>query len=94
MKKRFLIINSLDNVGVILNNVKKSDVVCCAEVKLVALDNIDFAHKIALVDINKGDTIIKYGESIGYALTDIKKGGWVHIHNMDCERAREERIIQ
>lgn len=38
-------------------------------------------HKYALKDINKGDSIIKYGSAIGHANTDIKAGDHVHTHN-------------
>lgn len=39
-------------------------------------------HKKAIVDINKGEDIIKYGFSIGVATTDIKYGELVHTHNV------------
>lgn len=39
-------------------------------------------HKIALCDIEKGQDIIKYGYSIGHALTDIKSGEHIHTHNI------------
>ena len=93
MKKRFIIINPKDNVGVVLVDVNKNDIVYCENYKLVARDNIKFAHKIALKDIRQREDIIKYGESIGYALVNISKGDWVHIHNMDCERAREGTLV-
>ena len=44
--------------------------------------NLDNGHKYALCDINKGEEIIKYGQPIGIAQTDIKKGEHVHSHNM------------
>ena len=47
-----------------------------------------YGHKIALRDIAKGVPIMKYGESIGAASHDIKKGDYVHIHNMDAMRGR------
>ena len=43
---------------------------------------VPFGHKIAIVDIPKGEKIIKYGEVIGSALEDIRKGDWVHVHNV------------
>jgi altronate dehydratase small subunit len=44
--------------------------------------DIPFGHKIAIVDIKKGDKIMKYGEAIGSASQDIRKGDWVHTHNV------------
>ena len=50
------------------------------------LDNVDVnladGHKYALYDIKKGENIIKYGNPIGHATEDIKKGEHVHSHNV------------
>ena len=50
------------------------------------LDNVDInledGHKYALRDIAKGENIIKYGNPIGHATCDIKKGEHVHTHNV------------
>lgn len=45
-------------------------------------------HKIALLDIEKGKNVIKYGEVIGIAIDNIKKGDLVHSHNLDSIRGR------
>ncbi|MBO5453878.1 MAG: altronate dehydratase [Clostridia bacterium] len=44
--------------------------------------NLTNGHKYALCDIKKGENIIKYGEAIGHATEDIKKGEHVHTHNL------------
>ena len=59
-------INKLDNVAI--NMDQDSD--------------IKYGHKVALEDIKKGQYIIKYGHIIGKASQDIKKGEWVHSHNL------------
>ena len=50
------------------------------------LDNVDIniedGHKYALRDIKEGENIIKYGNPIGHAICDIKKGEHVHTHNV------------
>ena len=50
------------------------------------LDNVDVnledGHKYALRDIKCGENIIKYGNPIGHATADIKKGEHVHTHNV------------
>lgn len=61
-----IIINEKDNVGV----------------RLVGDDKIPTGHKFALCDIKLGEYIVKYGEIIGRATADIKKGEWVHSHNV------------
>lgn len=44
--------------------------------------NLADGHKYALRDIAKGENIIKYGNPIGHATCDIKKGEHVHTHNV------------
>lgn len=44
--------------------------------------NVPFGHKVAIQNIASGEKILKYGEEIGSATVDIKKGDWVHIHNV------------
>ena len=61
-----IIINKKDNVGVSLNG----------------MGDIPAGHKYALCDIEKGTFVIKYGQIIGRATENIKKGEWVHSHNL------------
>lgn len=44
--------------------------------------NLENGHKYALRDINEGENVIKYGNPIGHATMDIKKGEHIHTHNM------------
>ncbi len=50
------------------------------------LDNVEVnlsdGHKYALRDIKNGENIIKYGNPIGHAVADIKKGEHIHSHNL------------
>ena len=55
---------------------------------IVINEKIDSGHKFALKDINKNENIIKYGETIGRATRDIKKGDYVHVHNVESLRGR------
>ena len=57
---------------------EKDNVAVCLE----AVDSIPAGHKMALRDIQKGEYVIKYGHVIGRATADIKKGEWVHSHNL------------
>ena len=43
-------------------------------------------HKIALVDLNEGDTILKYGYDIGKVVKSIKKGEHVHVQNVKTKK--------
>lgn len=92
--KLALKVDDLDNVATIFAN----DIVDGTEVevrdkkgnseKIVVHGDVPYGHKIALRDLAVGDPIMKYGESIGAASHDIKKGDYVHIHNMDAMRGR------
>ena len=88
MNKRLLVMNEKDNVGVVLEAADKGDTCMYRDDTIGIIEPIEFAHKIALTDIPEKENVVKYGENIGYALTDIKKGQWVHIHNMGCERGK------
>ena len=44
--------------------------------------NITDGHKYAVRDIKTNENIIKYGQPIGHAIVDIKKGEHIHTHNM------------
>lgn len=44
--------------------------------------NIENGHKYAICDIKCGEGVIKYGEPIGIATANIKKGEHVHSHNL------------
>lgn len=50
--------------------------------------DIPYGHKIAVKEIRKGEHIVKYGETIGEAACDIKKGDYVHVHNLNALRGR------
>ena len=54
--------------------------------RLTARHDIPIGHKVALVDIKKGDTIIKYGEDIGRAVADVAKGAHLHVQNVKTKR--------
>jgi len=55
-------------------------------IRLKAIDAVPLGHKIALKDIRKGDTVLKYGHDVGRAAADIGKGRHAHIHNMKTKR--------
>ena len=50
--------------------------------KIQSKNEILLGHKIAMADLDEGDTIIKYGHDIGKVVKAIKKGEHVHVHNV------------
>ena len=82
-----------DTVGVVVVEglQKGTDMLCVvtadnSSFKLKSKMDVQIGHKIALVDIKKGDTIWKYGQDIGIAKTKIAKGKHVHVHNVKTKR--------
>ena len=55
-------------------------------VEVKALMDIPLGHKIALMDMKVGDTVLKYGADIGKVVAPIHVGEHVHIHNLKTKR--------
>jgi altronate hydrolase len=43
---------------------------------------IMLGHKFAVEPIQRDEPILKYGQTIGFATTDVTPGYWVHTHNL------------
>jgi len=56
-------------------------------VGIMLREPIAMCHKFALRDIAAGETVVRYGESIGRATCAIAAGAHVHIHNLVSARA-------
>ncbi|MDQ0823213.1 altronate hydrolase [Arthrobacter sp. V4I6] len=52
--------------------------------------NVPRGHKIALADMPAGAAVHKYGQSIGRALTQIRRGDHVHTHNLGMDQVRQD----
>lgn len=57
-----------------------------SDFSIEARQDIPIGHKVALKDISKGDTAIKYGEDIGVFIADVQRGAHVHVHNLKTKR--------
>ena len=82
-----------DNVGVVVIEkiTQNQDCNCWImendkSVKIQSKNDIQLGHKIAMVDLNEGDTILKYGHDIGKVVKSIKKGEHVHVHNVKTKK--------
>ncbi|WP_100401135.1 UxaA family hydrolase [Bacillus sp. FJAT-44742] len=95
MQKEVYVINPEDNTGTVIRaNVKKGTELKVGEngETIMVQKDIPYGHKIAVRDIKKGDTILKYGLSIGSAIEDISIGDHVHVHNTESNRGRGDRV--
>ncbi|HXX35469.1 MAG TPA: UxaA family hydrolase [Thermodesulfobacteriota bacterium] len=90
MTDNILITHPRDNVAVALRTLGVGDLaVAKGREGFPALEEIPVSHKIALRDVSKGEEIIKYGEIVAVSTRDIKKGEWVHTHNLESKRWRK-----
>ena len=82
--KRYTQINGMDNVAVVLDSagLHKGDIATIGGKAIAIADEIAYGHKFALERIAEGESVIKYGNPIGTATTDIEPGEWVHTHNL------------
>uniref|UniRef100_A0A7C4W3S4 SAF domain-containing protein n=1 Tax=Geoglobus ahangari TaxID=113653 RepID=A0A7C4W3S4_9EURY len=83
---RVYIHNEKDNVAVALEDLKPGERIKISkggfEVGIEIKQEIPFGHKIALEKIKAGEKVVKYGEVIGMATSDINPGEHVHVHNL------------
>jgi len=82
-----------DNVGVVvIEKITPNQEYNCwimendKSTKIQSKNEINLGHKIAMVDLNIGDTILKYGHDIGKVVKSIKKGEHVHVHNVKTKK--------
>ncbi|MCI8694298.1 MAG: altronate dehydratase [Lachnospiraceae bacterium] len=90
--QNFIKINEEDNVVVALKPIPAGEVLRIGvrdedgakeEIReIAALEEIPAGHKMAVLDIPEGGSVIKYGYCIGNAKEDIRAGGWIHTHNL------------
>ena len=82
-----------DNVGVVvIEKVTPNQDCNCwimendKSAKIQSKSEISLGHKIAMIDLKEGDTILKYGHDIGKVVKHINKGEHVHVHNVKTKK--------
>jgi altronate hydrolase len=75
-------IHQSDNVAVAIRSIRKGETFTIGAATVTAQEDVEKGHKMAIVDICKGATVVKYGQPIGTATSDIKSGQWVHSQNI------------
>jgi (2R)-sulfolactate sulfo-lyase subunit alpha len=89
----FIVHDKADNVGVIVvEDVKAGQTLTGwvmegdGTITVKALDPVPLGHKIALRDLKKDETVLKYGHDIGRVVSPVGKGRHVHVHNIKTKR--------
>ena len=96
MEKQAVVITPKDSVAVATIDLKKGQVAKMfigeKVLEVTLKDDVKFGHKFAIKDIAKGEHVLKYGESIGTSTRDIAVGEHVHVHNVESDRGRGDKI--
>jgi altronate dehydratase small subunit len=94
-KYKSVMMKPQDKVAVALESIPAGALVAvtCEDqaFEVTLLDGIEFGHKFAVVPMEAGEDILKYGEVIGTASRAIGKGEHVHVHNLEGKRGRGDR---
>jgi altronate hydrolase len=87
---RTLVLHPDDNVAVALSNL---DVGTATPQGVTTAKRVPKGHKFASRTIRAGEAVVKFGQIIGFATTEIPPGEWVHEHNcgMGAEGGAFER---
>lgn len=74
-----------DNVAVAKRPIPAGTVLERGDWKVALRKDIPFGHKFAIARIDRDDPVRKYGQTIGFAGTEIQPGDHVHVHNLVCK---------
>ena len=78
----FILDEASDNVGIAMQPLAAGDIVAHSDQSLLVRTAVPARHKIALADIDVGDSVRKLGHTIGVATVRIRAGEHVHTHNL------------
>lgn len=82
---RYLRIHEKDNVVIAIDALSEGSVIRIGDDQVLVTEEIPAGHKVALYNLSEGDKVIKYGMPIGIAGAAIKKGQWLHTHNLKTQ---------
>jgi altronate dehydratase len=88
-KKSVIVMSPDDNCATTLEDVSKNTKIQISNTSIKINHTIPLGHKIALLDIKKGELVKKYGQAIGFATENISKGDWIHTHNLSSKYIME-----
>ena len=81
----------IDNVVTCCTPIPAGNAIRVGTQTIIAVQDIPIYHKMAIMDIQAGEKVYKYGQPIGAASCDIRKGQHVHVHNLESDRGRGDR---
>lgn len=81
-----IVLHSTDNIAVATQSFAAGMTITAPHGPLRTIDEVPYGHKVSTRAIGHGDPVLKYGEVIGFATTDIPAGSHVHLHNLSAAR--------
>ena len=91
---RAIVLHANDNVATLIDTGRTAEPVQLtgeASNKIELRADVPFGHKCAIRPIGKGAEILKYGQVIGRATSDIRAGDHVHVQNVEALRGRGDK---
>jgi len=85
---RYILMHDNDNVAIVVNDGGLTAGAVFPN-GLTLLEAVPQGHKVALRDLAKGDRVIRYNVTIGFAAKDLPAGSWLAEHNVEMPAARE-----
>ncbi len=88
---RAIVLHPNDNVATLIDPGRAAEPVQLTgegSSKIELRADVPFGHKCAVRPIAKGAEILKYGQVIGRATSDIRPGDHVHVQNVEALRGR------
>ena len=82
-----IVISDRDNVATALEALDAGQVIA-GPAPFTVREPIPRGHKVSMRPIPAGESVVKYGNPIGLATTDIPAGAHVHTHNVASTRGR------
>ena len=74
-----------DNIAVAARNLPAGAEVRIDGANVTLPQRVGLGHKFALRPIRKGESVLKYGQIIGFASQDVPAGGHVHVQNVAAD---------
>ena len=78
-----IILDPQDNVATVRRTLKSGTSVSPDDGRVELSQTVLGGHKVALKPVASGGELIKYGQIIGFAKSNIEPGEWVHTHNVE-----------
>jgi galactarate dehydratase len=85
---RYILMHENDNVAIVVNDGGLPAGAVFPD-GLTLREAVPQGHKVALRALIKGDPVIRYNVTIGYAARDIEEGSWIAEAQVDMPAARE-----